>query len=55
MSSLFRQIFSESDVNTAYHNMIRGPISPYKPPLSRVLIVFRHEYQGYMACPLDYT
>lgn len=32
MSSLFRQIFSESDVSTEFHNNIRAYVRPGKPP-----------------------
>jgi len=37
MSSLFRQIFSESDVNTEYHNMIRRNIRGIWGSVSRML------------------
>ena len=37
MSSLFRQIFSESDVNTAYHNMIRLGVKSIWHVLSGIL------------------
>ncbi|KAL8691027.1 MAG: hypothetical protein Q9218_003665 [Villophora microphyllina] len=37
MSSLFRQIFSESDINTPYHNHIRTGIRPIWPSLSTML------------------
>lgn len=37
MSSLFRQIFSESDLNTEYHNLIRTNIRPIWPLLSSML------------------
>ena len=37
MSSLFRQIFSESDIHTPYHNNIRGSIRPVWPSLSDML------------------
>ena len=37
MSSLFRQIFSESDLNTEYHNLIRTNIRAIWPLLSSML------------------
>ncbi|KAL1310989.1 hypothetical protein AAFC00_001209 [Neodothiora populina] len=37
MSSIFRQIFSENDVNTDFHNNIRSYIKPYWPTLSDYL------------------
>ncbi|KAL9586432.1 MAG: hypothetical protein Q9203_003864 [Teloschistes exilis] len=37
MSSLFRQIFSESDINTPYHNHIRTGIRPFWSSLSTML------------------
>lgn len=37
MSSLFRQIFSENDVNTEFHNNIRAYIKPYWSMLSEYL------------------
>lgn len=37
MSSLFRQIFSESDVDTAYHNMIRLSVKGIWHVLSNIL------------------
>ena len=37
MSSLFRQIFSESDVNTEYHNLIRANIRAIWPMLNSML------------------
>ena len=37
MSSLFRQIFSESDLNTEYHNLIRANIRAIWPTLSSML------------------
>ncbi|MCJ1398047.1 hypothetical protein MMC11_001244 [Xylographa trunciseda] len=51
MSSLFRQIFSESDVNTAYHNMIRMNIKAIWNVLSTILdlpenLIFGGHQQG---------
>ncbi|MCJ1382478.1 hypothetical protein MMC17_005591 [Xylographa soralifera] len=51
MSSLFRQIFSESDVNTAYHNMIRMNIKAIWHVLSAILelpenLIFGGHQQG---------
>ncbi|KAI4251965.1 MAG: hypothetical protein LQ352_004552 [Teloschistes flavicans] len=37
LSSLFRQIFSESDINTPYHNHIRTGIRPFWSSLSTML------------------
>lgn len=37
MSSIFRQVFSENDVNTEFHNNIRSYIKPYWPILSDYL------------------
>lgn len=37
LSSLFRQIFSESDVNSNYHNTVRGNIRGYWPSLCSML------------------
>ncbi|KAL9612330.1 MAG: hypothetical protein Q9167_003063 [Letrouitia subvulpina] len=37
MSSLFRQIFSESDVHTVYHNHVRGSIRPFWPSVCGML------------------
>ncbi|KAL8738173.1 MAG: hypothetical protein Q9181_000986 [Wetmoreana brouardii] len=37
MGSLFRQIFSESDINTPYHNHVRTGIRPIWPSLSGML------------------
>jgi hypothetical protein len=37
MSSLFRQIFSERDVSTEYHNSVRASIRPIWPMLQRML------------------
>ena len=37
LGSLFRQIFSESDVNSAYHNMVRANIYGYWPSLCSML------------------
>lgn len=37
MSSLFRQIFSESDINTPYHNHIRNGVRPIWPSLCDML------------------
>lgn len=37
MGSLFRQIFSESDVNSDYHNTIRGNVRAFWPTLCSML------------------
>lgn len=37
MGSLFRQIFSESDVNSDYHNTIRGNVRAFWPTLCNML------------------
>lgn len=37
MGSLFRQIFSESDVNSVYHNIIRGNVRAFWPTLCSML------------------
>ena len=37
LASLFRQIFSESDVNSAYHNTVRSNIRGYWPSLCSML------------------
>lgn len=37
MSSLFRQIFSESDIHTPYHNHVRASIRPMWPSLRGML------------------
>ncbi|KAJ9619085.1 uncharacterized protein PV06_02509 [Exophiala oligosperma] len=37
MASLFRQIFSEKDVNTPYHEHLRAHVSPFWPILSSML------------------
>ena len=37
ISSLFRQIFSESDVNSDYHRVVRGSIRTFWPTLHKVL------------------
>lgn len=37
ISSLFRQIFSESDINSDYHNHIRRQLRPFWPTLCSVL------------------
>lgn len=37
LASLLRQIFSERDVTTEYHNIIRGALRPMWPTLHRVL------------------
>ncbi|KAI4216360.1 MAG: hypothetical protein LQ351_001370 [Letrouitia transgressa] len=37
MSSLFRQIFSESDVHTVYHNHVRASIRPFWPSVCGML------------------
>ncbi len=37
LGSLFRQIFSESDVNSNYHNAVRGNIRGYWPSLCSML------------------
>ena len=37
LGSLFRQIFSEGDVNTNYHNSIRQKVDPLWPTLSSML------------------
>lgn len=37
MGSLFRQIFSESDVNNEYHNAVRGNVRPVWPVLCNML------------------
>lgn len=42
MSSLFRQIFSESDVSTDFHNMIRNYVRPVWPLLHVMLDIPEH-------------
>lgn len=37
MASLFRQIFSEKDVNTPYHEHLRAHVTPFWPILSSML------------------
>lgn len=37
MGSLFRQIFSESDVNSDYHNNVRGNVRAFWPTLCNML------------------
>ena len=37
MGSLFRQIFSESDINSNYHNTVRGNIGAFWPTLCSML------------------
>lgn len=37
MASLFRQIFSEKDVNTPYHEHLRAQVTPYWPTLHSML------------------
>ncbi len=37
MSSLFRQIFSERDVSTEYHNSVRSSLRPIWPMLQKLL------------------
>lgn len=37
LGSLFRQIFSEGDVNTSYHNSIRDKVNPLWPTLCSML------------------
>ncbi|KAI1003063.1 hypothetical protein K3495_g5139 [Podosphaera aphanis] len=37
LSSLFRQVFSESDTNTAFHQMLKKYVSPVWPMLHKVL------------------
>ena len=37
VSSLFRQLFSEPNINTEYHNLIRRQLKPFWPSLCRML------------------